>query len=229
MARRGDAGQAAGLSTPIRHRPSPCRCCSRSASAERTHVHAGPPLGVGEIKLLLGAETSRRVSPHGTAIGIVHLPAMLQEKQTMPEGAWDLARTDDGRAGTGNWHAFQRPLDDVYRAAEAWRQEMAGVERPWLCWNVNDDWCLISAATGTGCRMDACCWLGFEQRCRRATTRSRGLGDRLQSAPGAPRLVDAFPIGVCVSLDGAPGVLAFRPVGAPTQAPAPRAAVRIVT
>jgi hypothetical protein len=61
----------------------------------------------------------------------------------MPEGAWDLARTDDGRAGTGNWHAFQRPLDDVYRAAEAWRQDVAGVERPWLCWNVNDDWCLL--------------------------------------------------------------------------------------
>jgi hypothetical protein len=58
----------------------------------------------------------------------------------MREQAWKLCRTDDGRAGTGNWHAFRRALDEVYRAAATWRREVAGADRLWLCWNVNDDW-----------------------------------------------------------------------------------------
>ena len=34
-------------------------------------------------------------------------------------------------------------MDSVYRVAEHWRAAVAGVDRPWLCWNVNDDWCVF--------------------------------------------------------------------------------------
>lgn len=49
------------------------------------------------------------------------------------------------RAGIGNWEAFNLTafsIDDVLHAAQAWASVLKGVERPWLCWNVNHDWCL---------------------------------------------------------------------------------------
>ena len=49
------------------------------------------------------------------------------------------------RAGIGNWGAFNLThftIDDVLAAAEGWAAALRGVERPWLCWNVNHDWCL---------------------------------------------------------------------------------------
>jgi hypothetical protein len=53
------------------------------------------------------------------------------------------SETTDTRAGTGNWHAFHLPLDFVYEAAGHWKETLAGVENPWLCWNVDADWCLL--------------------------------------------------------------------------------------
>ncbi|MGR8981776.1 MAG: hypothetical protein ACU84H_17030 [Gammaproteobacteria bacterium] len=47
------------------------------------------------------------------------------------------------RAGTGDWAAFnasEYSLDDVYRAAEQWREKLDGVEEGWLCWSVDPDW-----------------------------------------------------------------------------------------
>src|SRR5512146_2116658 len=49
------------------------------------------------------------------------------------------------RAGIGNWEAFNLTsfsIDDVLHAARGWAAVLKGVERPWLCWNVNHDWCL---------------------------------------------------------------------------------------
>jgi len=48
---------------------------------------------------------------------------------------------DDHRAGTGNWSAFARNMNDVHTAAEDWKRAVAGIEKPWLCWNINDEWC----------------------------------------------------------------------------------------
>jgi hypothetical protein len=50
------------------------------------------------------------------------------------------------RAGTGNWGAFPyigMSLEDVMSIAKTWSTFVAGVERPWLCWNVDDEWCLV--------------------------------------------------------------------------------------
>ncbi len=47
------------------------------------------------------------------------------------------------RAGKGNWNAFPFPAETVLKQAERWRDVLAGIERPWLCWNVNEAWCLV--------------------------------------------------------------------------------------
>lgn len=50
------------------------------------------------------------------------------------------------RAGSGNWDAYIETglgLDPIFRAAEGWARRVAGIERPWLCWNVDHDWCLV--------------------------------------------------------------------------------------
>ena len=54
------------------------------------------------------------------------------------EGAMDASQV-----GKGNWAGFNIPLDKVYEAAAEWRQTLAGVARPWLCWNVSDRWCKL--------------------------------------------------------------------------------------
>ena len=49
-------------------------------------------------------------------------------------------------AGCGNWRFFRKaavPLDDVYASAAHWAAELKGVTKPWLCWNVDPDWCLV--------------------------------------------------------------------------------------
>ncbi len=43
--------------------------------------------------------------------------------------------------GAGDWGTFDRPVDELERAAEDWAQSLAGVDRPWLCWNVSSRWC----------------------------------------------------------------------------------------
>lgn len=49
-------------------------------------------------------------------------------------------------AGIGNWQNFGRAgfgVEEVHRAAEDWAAALRGVERPWLCWNVDPDWNLV--------------------------------------------------------------------------------------
>jgi hypothetical protein len=53
------------------------------------------------------------------------------------------AVVDASQVGKGNWEAFNVPLERVYEAAAEWRQTLAGVSRPWLCWNVSDRWCKL--------------------------------------------------------------------------------------
>jgi hypothetical protein len=55
---------------------------------------------------------------------------------------------DEGasRPGIGQWDYFHRAgrtVEEVLEAAKSWRAELAGIERPWLIWNVDRDWCLV--------------------------------------------------------------------------------------
>lgn len=50
------------------------------------------------------------------------------------------------RSGRGNWEAFIKSgytISDIFEAANDWKKQIDPVERPWLCWNVNPDWCLV--------------------------------------------------------------------------------------
>lgn len=50
---------------------------------------------------------------------------------------------DPSQRGKGNWDDFTFPLDSIYEAASVWREALAGVDRPWLCWHVSDRWCKL--------------------------------------------------------------------------------------
>jgi hypothetical protein len=52
-------------------------------------------------------------------------------------------KIDATQRGKGNWEEFDIPLETIFQAAEQWRAALAGVSRPWLCWNVSDRWCML--------------------------------------------------------------------------------------
>ncbi|MDZ4129275.1 MAG: hypothetical protein U1E02_34635 [Hydrogenophaga sp.] len=47
------------------------------------------------------------------------------------------------RRGMGNWEAWGDDIEPIFRAAEKWAVALNGVVHPWLCWNVDSDWCLL--------------------------------------------------------------------------------------
>ncbi|HKJ07464.1 MAG TPA: hypothetical protein VKA76_00090 [Gammaproteobacteria bacterium] len=49
----------------------------------------------------------------------------------------------DSPATTGNWRRFDLPWAQVQAAAGEWRRIVRGHPRLWLCWSVNDAWCLL--------------------------------------------------------------------------------------
>jgi len=51
-----------------------------------------------------------------------------------------LNSTENPRAGTGDWEGFTVPLDQIFAAAATWRQTLADVAKPWLCWSVSGRW-----------------------------------------------------------------------------------------
>lgn len=57
--------------------------------------------------------------------------------------SWALA-TQEGIVGTGNWRVFPKAmLPRVLDAGAEWKSILRGVERPWLCWCVDEAWCLV--------------------------------------------------------------------------------------
>lgn len=47
------------------------------------------------------------------------------------------------RMGMGNWRRWVLPMDIIYDSAEDWRGIVGDVEKPWLVWNVDNDWCVL--------------------------------------------------------------------------------------
>jgi len=46
--------------------------------------------------------------------------------------------------GAGNWDAF--PLDrlpEIHTAAKQWAENLKDVKKPWLCWCISDQWCVL--------------------------------------------------------------------------------------
>ncbi len=70
---------------------------------------------------------------------------------------------DASQLGKGNWAGFDRSMDEVHEAASEWRQTLAGITRPWLCWNVSDRWCMLQQRL-----IQEVGWtpvIGFDPRC----------------------------------------------------------------
>lgn len=50
------------------------------------------------------------------------------------------------QVGQGQWPAFRAlniDLKELMDVAAEWGRQIESIDRPWLCWNVSDDWCLV--------------------------------------------------------------------------------------
>jgi hypothetical protein len=54
-----------------------------------------------------------------------------------------LVDRTEGMDGTGDWAEFRQPVERIYEAAAEWKRQLRGVEKPWLCWNINNRWCAL--------------------------------------------------------------------------------------
>ncbi len=66
---------------------------------------------------------------------------MIENSGEVPT-SWEVGKTT-GKNGTGHWRFWDRSEDEVRSAAAHWAEAISGIERPWLCWNMNDQWCLL--------------------------------------------------------------------------------------
>lgn len=66
-----------------------------------------------------------------------------------------IMRDPNIEIGHGNWRWFPKDrLEDVFDAARDWKKIIGDIDKPWLCWCVDEDWCytqqrLVSAAGWT--------------------------------------------------------------------------------
>lgn len=47
------------------------------------------------------------------------------------------------RTGQGNWRYCEITLDELFAATEKWKEQIYSIEKPWLVWNVSNDWSVI--------------------------------------------------------------------------------------
>lgn len=45
--------------------------------------------------------------------------------------------------GKGNWKHFNIDLAVIETVAKEWSAIFEGIQKPWLCWNVDPEWCLV--------------------------------------------------------------------------------------
>ena len=45
--------------------------------------------------------------------------------------------------GRATWKDFNLSLEKIFSAAKDWKSKLKGIKKPWLCWNVSSDWCLL--------------------------------------------------------------------------------------
>jgi hypothetical protein len=56
--------------------------------------------------------------------------------------SWQAAR-ESGRIGTGNWEAWSEDISAIEHASLKWKEKLEGVNKPWLCWCLDDDWSIL--------------------------------------------------------------------------------------
>lgn len=63
----------------------------------------------------------------------------------------DTVRDPRFTTGRANWKGFTIPIDEVLDVAASWRESFSGIEKPWLCWNVDSDWCVVQQKLAISC------------------------------------------------------------------------------
>lgn len=59
---------------------------------------------------------------------------------------WTDPKNATYRLGIGDWDGFRRTsirLEELTTEACRWADQLQGIERPWLCWNVDSDWSIV--------------------------------------------------------------------------------------
>jgi hypothetical protein len=83
----------------------------------------------------------QRIAGPGSGDGLAREMERVSTPQT--DRGWEFYR-GSGRIGTGDWNHFPASrMPEVHKAAAAWRERLSGVSRPWLCWSIDPQWCLI--------------------------------------------------------------------------------------
>ena len=103
------------------------------------------PSGGGDRCLADAPESSRHVR---TADRIRTVSRMSRSHMTVDDfkAEWRTAENIPYRVGAGEWEGFRLSnltIEQVLQEAGSWAASFQEIERPWLCWNVDDDWCLV--------------------------------------------------------------------------------------
>jgi len=65
----------------------------------------------------------------------------------VPEDDYDISfeqRHEMCKIGCGTWATFPKDrLDFLFESVKNWRKALEGIEKPWLCWCIDDEWCLV--------------------------------------------------------------------------------------
>lgn len=99
------------------------------------------------------------------------------------------------RAGVGNWSGFLSSpytIYDVLDVAESWKEKLNGVNRAWLCWNVDSDWCLIQQQL-----VESVGWtpiVGFDPRVGPPKLTSKAILIDFNKTFGFPVMYPHFPL-----------------------------------
>jgi hypothetical protein len=116
----------------------------------------------------------------------------LDTAHTVPHRAIAQQSYDAYRAGKANWAAFIYELATIEAAIEKWRKKLDQISHPWLCWNVDDNWCLVQqrlvASVG---------WtpvVGFDPRIGPPTVISEGILIDFNKDLGFPAMNMIFPL-----------------------------------
>ncbi|MGH7071106.1 MAG: hypothetical protein ACREFO_13990 [Acetobacteraceae bacterium] len=103
---------------------------------------------------------------------------------------------DLAHVGIGHWRAFRAlgvSLPEVMDIARGWAASFAGIDRPWLCWHVDDDWSLVQQRLVTSVGWTPV--VGFDPRggCPRRAVRQAVVMD-FNRELGLPVLHPHFPL-----------------------------------
>ncbi|ABM62325.1 hypothetical protein [Halorhodospira halophila] len=62
----------------------------------------------------------------------------------MTEGDYTDQQRQWLREAKGNWDVFPASrVAEIEACSQQWREQLRGVAKPWLCWNVDPDWCRV--------------------------------------------------------------------------------------